>query len=274
MRLQPEFPASFEATLRGCDAAYYLLHGLGSGPDYAASEASMAKSFSRAAGEVGLERIVYLGGVAPLGTASKHLASRLRTGELLAAGRTPVVELRASMVIGTGSASWQLVRDLLVRLPWLAFPPWLDHLSSPIAIEDVVLALVAALGERVPPGCWELPGPELLSHRTLLERVAAPLGTRISERRLRGVSPRALGVLASLLASGNRHLVRELVAGLGAPLVPGEARLWDKLEGVSLVSIDHAIHQALEGELSPEGIAPGLRRRLLELGPAWLPSAP
>ena len=104
-----------------------------------------ASDFAAAAAAAGLHRIIYLGGVAPRGRASEHLASRLEVGRILRAGRVPAVELRAAMIIGSGSASWQIVRDLALRLPAMVLPAWLSSRLSPIALEDTIHALLDAL---------------------------------------------------------------------------------------------------------------------------------
>jgi uncharacterized protein YbjT (DUF2867 family) len=129
--------------MQGCDAAYYLVHEMGSGSDYREREAAAARIFAHAAADAGLRRIIYLGGVAPgTGPASEHLRSRERVGEILAAGEVPVLELRASMIIGYGSLSFLIVRDLAARLPFMVLPRWLDSKTEPVAIDDVLVALV------------------------------------------------------------------------------------------------------------------------------------
>ena len=135
--------------LSGVEAAVYLIHGMQAGADYDVREAEAAKAFREAAAEAGLRRIVYLGGVAPEGVPSKHLWSRIRTGEILREGPVSAIELRAGMVIGHGSLSWQIVRDLAARLPVMILPRWLRSRSQPIAIDDVVFAIRTGL--RYPP---------------------------------------------------------------------------------------------------------------------------
>ncbi|MHB1847015.1 MAG: NAD(P)H-binding protein, partial [Deltaproteobacteria bacterium] len=174
-------PETLPAALSGVRVAYYLVHSMAGGPsDFRALERRAAEAFAKSAAEAGVERIVYLGGPAPKGTPSEHLGSRLDVGEILRSGRVPTLELRASMVIGAGSASWQIVRDLALRLPAMVLPSWLGSRTRPVALGDVVVALVAA-GELPPTGsAWfDLPGPEVLSGRQILERIAAVRGRRI-----------------------------------------------------------------------------------------------
>jgi uncharacterized protein YbjT (DUF2867 family) len=170
--------ADLPRALDGIGTAFFLVHGMAGGAgDYAEEERRTASAFAREAERAGVERIVYLGGVAPRGRPSRHLASRLAVGEVLVGGRVPALELRASMVIGAGSASWRVVRDLALRLPAMVLPSWAESRTSPIAIDDVVAALVAALALPLREGLsLDLPGPEVLPLREILERVAALRG--------------------------------------------------------------------------------------------------
>jgi len=142
--------------------------------DFRQLEQRAAQAFIAAAAEAGVERIIYLGGPAPPGPPSEHLKSRLEVGEILRAGKVPTIELRASMVIGNGSASWQIVRDLALRLPGMLLPTWLKSRTRPVALSDVIAALVAAAELPLLSSEWfDLPGPEILSGRQILERIAA-----------------------------------------------------------------------------------------------------
>jgi Type II CAAX prenyl endopeptidase Rce1-like/NAD(P)H-binding len=138
VRLDLEDPATVQPALEGCHGAYYLIHGMSDGEDYEEREARSTETFVTAAQQAGLQRIVYLGGVQPAGLSSRHLRSRLRTGEILQQGAVSTVELRAAMVIGNGGSSWEMVRDLAVRLPVMILPKWLQNCSQPIAITDVM----------------------------------------------------------------------------------------------------------------------------------------
>ena len=135
-----------QRALSGCQAAYYLVHSLA---DNAAQlvqrEGTLADTFATAAERAGVERIVYLGATAPQGPPSEHLRSRLEAGRVLRAGQVPVLELRAGMIVGYGSASWQIVRDLAARFPAMVLPRWLQTRSQPVAIDDVIVALATGL---------------------------------------------------------------------------------------------------------------------------------
>jgi uncharacterized protein YbjT (DUF2867 family) len=139
-------PASLDRALAGVDVAYYLVHSMGAHGDYLEHDRIAARNFGDAARRAGVRRIVYLGGLAGGDDAlSKHLKSRIETGEVLRASGVPVIELRASVVIGSGSLSFELIRALVERLPIMICPLWASTLAQPIAIDDVLAYLAAAL---------------------------------------------------------------------------------------------------------------------------------
>ncbi len=219
-------PADLPAALEEVETAFFLVHGMASGrADYAEEERRAAAGFAREAERAGVRRIVYLGGVAPRGRASKHLASRLAVGEVLRAGRVPTLELRASMIVGSGSASWRIVRDLAMRLPVMVLPAWAHSRSCPIAIEDVVEALVAGLDVPLPRSDWyDLPGPEVLSVREILECVAALRGRSLPAIEAPLPHPRVSALWLKLVSDAPWGVVRELVQGLSHDLLPRDDR--------------------------------------------------
>lgn len=265
---------SLEAAMRGCDRAYYLVHSMGgrsgAGDDYAEREARGAECFARAAARAGLERIVYLGGVAPAGQASKHLSSRLKTGETLRAGSVPTIELRAAMIVGAQSASWQLVRDLAFRLPLMVLPAWLQNRSQPVAIADVVAALAHAGTEGVAaPGCYSLPGPEVLSGEQVLRKVAALRGLRPRALRVPLLTPRLSSYWLGLVTRGDVKLARELVEGLRTDLIAQEPPYWPLMGSPPLLSLDEAAAAALALEASALPLKTVVAERLIQRLAPW-----
>lgn len=249
--------ASLASAMRGCHAAVYLYHGLGTGPDYPETETKAAQAVSRAARRADLARIVYLGGVEPEGPPSRHLASRLRTGRCLREGEVPTVELRAAMVIGHQSQSFTLVRDLVLRTPWLMLPAWLDFRSCPIAICDVAAALAVAVGRPLQGSAWyDLRGPECLTHRELLERLGRAFGTGVSPRRLPGLTPSIATLGLSVLTRVPSSVVAELVEGLSSDLVPKGENFFRREQVALLRSVHEAIADSFADELdAPRGTA-------------------
>lgn len=240
---------SLRTALRDCDAAYYLVHSLASGAHYPEREAHAAETFRRVAAEVELERIVYLGGVAPRGVVSPHLESRLRCGAILRRGPVPVFELRAAMIIGWGSVSWQMVHDLARRLPAMVLPRWMANHSWPIAISDVVYALVAVLD--LPPdraGHYDIPGPERLSHRDVLLRVAALLGHRPPTVGVPLLTPRLSSYWIRLVSGVKPEMIGELVRGLSSDLDPSSPTLWSLLPPHERLTVEQSALRALDEE--------------------------
>lgn len=242
-------PATIDPAVEGIDVVYYLVHGMAEGAGYQERELQAADALVQAAARAEVGRIVYLGGVAPQGTPSPHLESRLETGRHLRAGAVPCLELRAGMVIGPGSASWRICRDLAMRLPFMILPKWMQTRSQPVAIEDVVVALEAAA--RLPcerSKIYDVPGPETMTAEQILRRIA----------RLRGRAPRAVNVpvlspkLSSywlkLVSGADFAVARELVEGLRDDLVATGPELWDELPDHRRLTFDEAASAALQAD--------------------------
>ena len=137
-------PASLVAAFSGVDTAFYLVHSMNSGPEFEAQEHQAAANFAAAAREARVRRIVYLGGLAQGSELSAHMHSRAATGNILRSSGIPVIEFQASIVIGSGSASFEMIRSLVDRLPVMITPRWVNTAAQPIAIEDVIEYLAAA----------------------------------------------------------------------------------------------------------------------------------
>ena len=214
--------------LEGCRAAVYLVHSMGEGAGFHARELDTAGRFAAAAAAAGVERLVYLGGVAPSGGGSEHLRSRVEVGETLRAGAVPTLELRASMIVGHGSLSWLIVRDLAARLPVMVLPRWLRSRTEPVAIDDVVVALLRALELPLPASVvYDVPGPQILSGREILEETARVLGLgrpRMLEVPL--LTPRLSSLWVRLVTRARWSVAREVVVGLTADLLSADDRFW------------------------------------------------
>lgn len=255
VRLDLDEPDTLGPALDGCRAALFLVHRMSDRADYEERERSDALAFSEASERAGLGRIVYLGGMLPAGTASRHLRSRSVCGEALRQSQVSVVELRAAMVIGSGSESWRIVRDLSSRLPVMLLPAWLDSRSQPIAIEDVCFALTRALS--LPPDCagaHDLPGPETISAREILERVSRLIGHDPWTVRIPVVTPKLSSYWIQLVTRANPRLARELVDGLREDLTAPDDGFWKLVPEHARIPFDEAARRALaeeQGSLSP-----------------------
>jgi uncharacterized protein YbjT (DUF2867 family) len=238
--------------LEGCQAAIYLVHGIGEGADYHQHEVAAATNFSQAAAAAGIERIVYLGGVAPAGSGSEHLRSRLDVGEALRSGPVKTVELRASMIVGHGSLSWLIVRDLAARLPFMILPQWLKSRTQPVAIADVVIALVRALDLQLPASaCFDIPGPFTMSGKEILEETARVLGLphpRMIEVPL--LSPRLSSLWVRFVTRAKWSVAREVVVGLTEDLLARDDRFWRLIDHPNRLTFADGARLALDGERS------------------------
>ncbi len=211
-------PQQLAAQTSGCSAAYYLVHSMVSaGEKYATRDAELAQNFATAAAASGLQRIVYLGGLGELGSdLSNHLQSRRKVEQLLAATGVPVTTLRAAMIIGSGSASFEILRYLVERLPVMITPRWVETECQPIGINDVLHWLVACLDNPQTAGRnLEIGGPDVLSYRQLMQVMATALQLR--PRLIVGVpvlTPRLSSAWISLVTPVTYRLARPLAEGL------------------------------------------------------------
>jgi uncharacterized protein YbjT (DUF2867 family) len=172
-----------EAALSGVDAAYYLVHSLGGGADFEARDREAATNFRDAAAANGLAQVIYLGGLGDEGRTARplsaHLRSRQLVGRVLADGRTPVTELRAAVIIGSGSASFEMLRNLAEVLPVMVTPKWVETRCQPIAIRDVLAYLVGVLHNDTALGrTFEVGGPDVLTYRDMMRVFAEEAGLR------------------------------------------------------------------------------------------------
>ena len=258
--------ASIQAAMEGCQAAFYLVHAMAGGRGYEDVERRSAVAFRVAAERAGVQRIIYLGGVRPNGVPSRHLESRLRTGELLRAGRVPTLELQASMVIGGGSESWRIVRDLAARLPFMIMPQWLDNQSEPIALGDVTFALAHALELPLERSqALALPGPEALSGREILLRTAHLLGSHPRTLRVPIVTPKLSSYWITLVTRADQRISEELVEGLRCNLLSSGPGFWRLAPDYRRTPFDEAARVALLAEQQQLSRRSRLAERLIRL---------
>jgi uncharacterized protein YbjT (DUF2867 family) len=206
--------ASVRAALAGVHTAYYLVHSMASATDYAGADRRAAELFGRAALDAGVQRLVYLGGLAHGPRLSSHLASRLEVGAILRRSGVPTLELQASIIIGSGSLSFEMVRALVEKLPVMTTPRWVRTPAQPIAIEDVVAYLVEAA--RVPQDAnavFEIGGADVVTYLDLMREYARQRGLR------RLIVP--VPVLTPGLSSLWLGLVTPLYARVGRQLIEG-----------------------------------------------------
>lgn len=215
--------AALRNALRGVDLAYYLVHAMADpDPDFASREAAQARTFASAASSCGVRRIVYLGGLGRGGDAhasappalSPHLASRQETGRLLAGSGVPVVELRAAVILGAGSLSFEMIRSLVDKLPVMVTPRWVRTPTQPIGIDDVVALLLEAGGPAVPPGVYEIGGPDRVTYGGLMMEYARQTGRRRFMIPVPVLTPWLSGLWLALVTPHQARIGRALLDGV------------------------------------------------------------
>lgn len=238
------------AGLEGADTVYYLVHGMG-GTDFAATDRGAARQLARAAAEAGVARIIYLSGMVPdvpRELLSEHLASRLEVEDILGGSGVPTLSLRAAVLLGSGSASFEIIRQVSERLPVHAVPAWLLSTVQPLAVTDALEALAGALGAASGSRSYDLGGPEVLPYADLLARYAAVARLPRPRIGLPLVPAGLVGELASRFTDVPTTLVRSLFETLRHDMVAAESDFVHELlpVGWRLTGVDDAIRRALQ----------------------------
>ena len=240
------------AVIRACHgvaSAYYLIHSMGGDEDFAERDRQAARIFGRAAKAAGVSRIVYLGGLGDRSTGlSEHLQSRQETGDILRESGVPVVELRASIILGSGSLSFEMIRALVERLPVMICPRWVSVETQPIAIRDVVAYLAAAAD--LPPGAeriYEIGGPDRTTYGDLMREYARQRGLHRLLIPVPLLTPRLSSLWLALVTPLYARVGRKLVESLRNPTVVRDPSALDAFP-VRPCGVREAIAAALVNE--------------------------
>lgn len=239
--LQPE---SLPPALEGIDTAYYLIHAMTSEGDFAERDRRGAEHFGLAAKHAGVKHIVYLGGLQPDddALASPHLASRAETGRVLAE-HVPTTELRAGPIIGSGSASFEMVRYLTERLPAMVAPKWINNLVQPIAVRDIMAYLLAA-GEHEPAGVVDV-GGEQLTFKDMMHGYASVRGLRRLILPVPVLAPKLAARWVGFVTPIPNRLAVPLVEGVVRPLVVKDGRARELFPEVQPIGYRRSVELAL-----------------------------
>jgi uncharacterized protein YbjT (DUF2867 family) len=233
------------AALEGADVVYYLVHSLGV-RDFEVQDRTAAETVARAAADAGVQQIVYLGGLgADDPAASAHLRSRRETGERLASAGVPVTTLRAAMIVGKGSAAFETILGLVKRLPVMITPSWVSTPTQPIALDDVARYLAAVCGREAAYGQgYDAGGPEVMTYRQMIERIAALLGRKPAIVEVPVLTPYLSALWLNLVTPVSASVARPLVEGLRNPTIAREERI-RTLVPLELTPFDEAARKAL-----------------------------
>jgi uncharacterized protein YbjT (DUF2867 family) len=239
---------SLTRDLSGCDVAFYLVHSMmSSDRAYAKHDLALALTFAAAARDAGVGRIIYLGGLGEMGSGlSEHLESRRHVETALASTGVPVTVLRAAMIIGSGSASFEIMRYLVQRLPVMITPTWVSTRCQPIAIENVLGYLVGVLSSADTTGeVFDIGGREILSYRDIMRIMAEELD--LPRRWILPVpllTPRLSSYWIQLVTPLSHRIARPLAEGLKNEVVCRDDRITRVIPQVRL-DVREAIHAAL-----------------------------
>jgi uncharacterized protein YbjT (DUF2867 family) len=228
------------------EAAYYLVHSMGSGGDFAERDRRAARNFADAAEAAGVGRVVYLGGLGEdRDELSEHLKSRREVEAILADADPALTTLRAAVIVGAGSAGFDLVVQLVKRLPVMVTPQWVRTPCQPIAVQDVVSYLVGVLDESETAGeTYEIGGPEVLSYQTMMERTAALVDQRLYILPVPVLSPKLSTYWVDLVTDVPRSVAHPLIHGLKNPVVVHDDSIRDVLP-FELTPFEDAARDAL-----------------------------
>jgi uncharacterized protein YbjT (DUF2867 family) len=243
--LQPE---SLPAALAGIDTAYYLVHSMAAGRNFGLLDLQAADNFAAAAAQAGVRRIVYLGGLIPDDADSEHLVSRRDTGERLRAGRVPVTEIRAGIIVGPGSAAYEVIRDLVNHLPLMLTPRWVQSKSSPIALDNLLDYLVrVAWIDEAAGKVLDAAGPDYLSYEQVMRQYGEIVGKRPRILRVPVLTPTLSAYWLGLVTAVPANIARALIGGLKHDLPADDAEL-RRLVPLQLLSFRESVAAALQAE--------------------------
>jgi uncharacterized protein YbjT (DUF2867 family) len=247
--------ASLDAALRGVRTAYYLVHSMASAGSFERADREAAANFGQAARTAGVGRIVYLGGLGSEEDAlSPHLRSRHEVGQVLRQAGVPVVEFRASVVIGSGSLSFEMIRALVERLPVMITPRWVNVISQPIAIDDLLDYLVAALQRPVAEdGIYEIGGADQVTYAEIMRVYARQRGLRRRMISVPVLTPRLSSLWLGLVTPIYARVGRTLIESIVHPTVVRDTRA-AAIFALRPVGVEEAVRRALasdEGQFAP-----------------------
>lgn len=233
--------------MSGVTTAYYLIHSMGSsGRNFAARDIELARDFAKVAATQSVERLVFLGGLGDSGSdLSEHLHSRHATGDALRAGSVPVIEFRAGMVLGSGSLSFELLRDMVERLPIMVGPKWVRTKTQPIAIRDVLSYLIGAHEQQINENrVYEIGGSDVTSYQELMRLYAQLRGLKRSLISVPFLSPRLSSYWVDFVTAVPVSVSRPLIDGLRNETICHDARALSDFP-VNPMSVEEAMRLAI-----------------------------
>ena len=238
---------SLPAALEDVHTAYYLVHSMKSkGHEFAQMDRQGAENFLHAADDSGVERIIYLGGLGEMSSElSEHLRSRAEVGGILQSGNVRTTVLRAAIIVGPGSASWEMLRQLVQHLSVMTTPRWVETRCQPIALRDVLGYLVGcAEVEATAGGTFDIGGPDILTYRQMMMQVANVLGRKLRIYGLPILSPRLSSYWVDLVTDVPSSVAKPLIDGLRSEVICRDDKI-KTLVPINLTPFREAVSLAL-----------------------------
>jgi len=241
-------PSTLAQALDGVDSAYYFIHNMSYGHGYTVLEPNSARYFAKAAEQAGVKHIIYLGGLAdPEGYIAPHMRSRIETGNALREGKVPVTEFRAGVIVGSGSISFEMIRFMTELFPIVPGPLWMKNRSQPIAIQNVIDYLVAALENKSGQSqVLEIGGPDIMTYKDLMLRYANICGLNRRMLLLPGIPVWFMAFGVGLMTPVPYPIAYALIDGLSADSIVKYPEALKAFPEVELINFDAATNDALE----------------------------
>lgn len=238
---------SLKKSLEGIDTAYYLIHSMGAGKDYRQMDKDSALNFREASIAAGVKRIIYLGGLGSKDTASQHLLSRIETGEILSQKGNAIqtIWFRAAVIIGSGSASFEIIRHLVKKLPIMITPRWVNTKTQPISVEDVLEYLVQAKDLKHSQNLIVDIGSEAMTFRSMLQTTAQVMGLKRWLLPVRALTTKLSAYWLILMTPIDFNIAKELVEGLKSETLVQNENAQGFFPGIHPRSFAEAVSQAL-----------------------------
>ena len=242
-------PDTLKQALLNVDTAYYLVHSMAAGRNFSSIDLKAAANFAIAAESAGVRRIIYLGGLVPEDADSEHIVSRRETGEILRQGKVPVTEVRAGIIVGAGSAAFEVMRDLVFHLPAMITPRWVRAKSPPIALDNLLEYLVQLPDIDEAAGqIYDAAGPETLTYEDMMRVLADVAGKRQPVIiPVPVLSPKLSSYWLRFVTSVPTNIAKALIGGLKHDFTADTAPL-QQLVPQSLLDFRASVEAALKAE--------------------------
>lgn len=243
-------PDQVAAAIEGVEAVYYLIHGMGGGRDFAQKDREAAQHVARAMRTYGTSRVVYLSGIVPPADQdelSEHIMSRLEVEKVLSSTPATAITLRAAVLLGSGSTSFEIIRQVSERVPVQTVPTWMNSDVQPIAVVDAITALVGALTAEVGTRSYDIGGPDRLPYAELLDRYATVAGLKRPQVQVPFLPTDLVGAVVGGLTDVPTPTVKALVESLSHDMVCAEDDFLRDLlpAGYRLVGLDESFRRSL-----------------------------